>query len=207
MCDHVSGALEMKGRCRTWRDCMSGEVFRRECCYKQPGSGGAAEPWLNGVCDTCGLGKFETKFFNEGHFSINKITFSKTFLLILNLFLENYYPKRQEGFSMACKKNNCICKGFPNPNYRVPLLKGKVTLERCSQACRERSLCFGFEYWDWPGFPGESSANCLLCPTFPNKRYTINVVASPVNRTYAQRRLSTVFQKTNVRDIDGNHLL
>ena len=71
MSDHVSGALEMKGRCRTWRDCMSGEVFRRECCYKQPGSGGAAEPWLNGVCDTCGLGKFETKFFNEGHFSIN----------------------------------------------------------------------------------------------------------------------------------------
>ena len=108
---------------------------------------------------------------------------------------------------MACKNNNCICKGFPNPNYRVPLLKGKVTLERCSQACRERSLCFGFEYWDWPGFPEESSANCLLCPTFPNKRYTINVVANPINVTYAQRRLSTVFQKTNIRDKDGNHLL
>ena len=68
----------MKGRCRTKWDCMSGEIFKLECCYKQPGSGGAAEPWLNGVCDTCGLGKFETKFLMTDIF-LSIITFSKTF--------------------------------------------------------------------------------------------------------------------------------
>ena len=30
---------------------------------------------------------------------------------------------------MACKKNNCICKGFPNPNYRVPLDEFMTTIE------------------------------------------------------------------------------
>ena len=110
------------------------------------------------------------------------------------------YPARQRDFRIVSKKNKGICEGHPNPNYRRPLLKGKVTLERCSESCRRRKFCFGFEFWD--NKPG-NSANCFECPTFPNKKYTIKVIASSSS---SSRIYSTVFQKAqpNMRTNKGN---
>ena len=114
------------------------------------------------------------------------------------------YPTSQKDFNMVCKKNNCICKGYPNPNYRSALLRGTVTLEQCSAACRRRNFCFGFEFWDKADPDGDSDpANCFECPTFPNKRYTIKVIASS---SHTHRNLATVYQKNNdnMRPAIGN---
>ena len=83
-------------------------------------------------------------------------------------------PKNLKNFVVNCEKGNCVCEGFPNPNVKDSLLRGKVTLEQCRQACERRNLCFGFEFWS--NHLDIDSANCFECPTFPGKTYAISVV-------------------------------
>ena len=163
-------------RCRSDNECANSDIYA-ECCF-------------DGICDRCDMSKYEnyqkTNSLND-YYDWKLINVpAEYFSYFIDL---EPYPTSQKDFNMVCKKNNCICKGYPNPNYREPLLKGKVTLEQCSEACRRRTFCFGFEFWD---DKPANSANCFECPTFPNKKYTIKVIASS---SLSSRSYSTVFQK------------
>ena len=79
-----------------------------------------------------------------------------------------------KNFAVNCEEGNCVCEGFPNPNVKDSLLRGKVTLEECKKACTRRNICYGFEFWS--NHPEIDSANCFECPTFPGKSYSISVI-------------------------------
>ena len=98
-------------------------------------------------------------------------------------------PNNLKNFAVNCEEGNCVCKGFPNPNVKEALLRGRVTLEQCRQACTRRNLCFGFEFWS--NQPAIHSANCFECPTFPGKTYTISVVRN----TNGHNNWATVYAK------------
>ena len=93
---------------------------------------------------------------------------------IVSIFLAG--ANNLKNFAVNCEEGHCVCKGFPDPNVKEALLRGKVSLEKCRQACTRRNLCFGFEFWT--SQPGSDSANCFECPTFPGKTYSISVVTN-----------------------------
>ena len=80
--------------------------------------------------------------------------------------------KDPRGFKEICGKNSCVCKGYPKANVRESLLKGPVTLQDCANACKQKYLCFGIEYWG----QRKEGENCFLCPVDPSKRSTVNSV-------------------------------
>ena len=95
----------------------------------------------------------------------------------------------QIDFIKSCPKGKCICTGYPRINTKEALLRGKVSLEQCQDACYKNYLCFGFEYWGnerpW------ASPNCFRCGTVPGMKKLIDVVVKR-NANYATVYLKKV---------------
>ena len=105
-----------------------------------------------------------------------------------------------QGFKEICGNDECVCKGYPDPNVRESLLKGPVTLQACANACERSKLCFGFEYWR----SMKKYENCFKCPNDPSKRSTIAAINLSQMRDHGKRTASswgTVYIKEMNDDI------
>ena len=78
-------------------------------------------------------------------------------------------------FEKACGNDQCVCKGYPDPNTREALLRNRATLQQCVFECNKRKNCLGIEYWPKSDINKDGS-NCFICPADPRKRNTVAAV-------------------------------
>ena len=81
----------------------------------------------------------------------------------------------------TCGDNDCVCKGYPDPNTREALVRRPVTLQECAAQCILHWFCFGIEYWgiqmtDGNPMNPDDYPNCFQCPVNPGKRRTVHAI-------------------------------